>query len=197
MTARQGTSGKTVNRMLHIDESASRPPHQARGGAAALRRIRLCPTVPLPRCLQRALPGDPAHGRRARHRLSCALPRLAARFPGQGSDRRHCHDGRQGRSLEATRASRAIRTSYVHIAERRPDGIVIRGTKAIVTGAPYVHEFLVMPCRTHTEEDKDFRGVLRRAVRCARRDDRCAPRRSAGRERGKIFRQSTASQSAW
>ena len=42
---------------------------------------------------------------------------------------------------------------YVHVKERRPDGIVIRGTKAIVTGAPYVHEFLVMPCRTHGPED--------------------------------------------
>ena len=38
---------------------------------------------------------------------------------------------------------------------------MIRGTKAIVTGAPYMHEFLVMPCRTHTEEDADF------AVCCA------------------------------
>jgi aromatic ring hydroxylase len=26
-------------------------------------------------------------------------------------------------------------------------GIVISGTKAIVTGAPYMHELLVMPCR--------------------------------------------------
>ncbi len=29
--------------------------------------------------------------------------------------------------------------TYVHIKERRPDGIVIEGTKAIVTAAPYVH----------------------------------------------------------
>jgi 4-hydroxybutyryl-CoA dehydratase/vinylacetyl-CoA-Delta-isomerase len=50
---------------------------------------------------------------------------------------------------------------YVHIKERRPDGIVIRGTKAIVTGAPYMHAFLVMPCRTMTPEDADF------AVCCA------------------------------
>ena len=49
----------------------------------------------------------------------------------------------------------------MHIVERRPDGIVIRGTKAIVTGAPYVHDFLVMPCRTMTAEDADF------AVCCA------------------------------
>ena len=50
---------------------------------------------------------------------------------------------------------------YVHIKERRPDGIVIRGTKAIVTGTPYMYEFLVMPCRTRNAEDRDF------AVCCA------------------------------
>ncbi len=37
--------------------------------------------------------------------------------------------------------------TYIRIVERRPDGIVILGTKAIVTGAAYVHGFLVMPCR--------------------------------------------------
>ncbi|HRD76969.1 MAG TPA: 4-hydroxyphenylacetate 3-hydroxylase N-terminal domain-containing protein, partial [Hyphomicrobiaceae bacterium] len=48
------------------------------------------------------------------------------------------------------------RDVYVHVKERRPGGIVIRGTKAIVTAGPYVHELLVMPCRTMTEDDKDF-----------------------------------------
>ena len=51
--------------------------------------------------------------------------------------------------------------SYVHIVERSGKGIVISGTKAIVTGAPYMHEFLVMPCRNMTEADADF------AVCCA------------------------------
>ena len=51
--------------------------------------------------------------------------------------------------------------TYVHIVERRSDGIVISGTKAIVTSAPYVHELLVMPGRNMTEGDKDF------AVCCA------------------------------
>ncbi len=50
----------------------------------------------------------------------------------------------------------ANRDMYVHVNERRADGIVIRGTKAIVTGAAYMHEFLVMPCRTMTAEDADF-----------------------------------------
>ena len=51
--------------------------------------------------------------------------------------------------------------SYLHIVERRSDGIVISGVKAIVTGAPYMHELLVMPCRNMTELDQDF------AVCCA------------------------------
>ena len=50
---------------------------------------------------------------------------------------------------------------YVHVEKRRADGIIIRGTKAIVTGAPYMHEFLVMPCRTMSKDDADF------AVCCA------------------------------
>ena len=46
--------------------------------------------------------------------------------------------------------------AYLHIAERRADGIVLSGVKAIVTGAPYMHEFLVMPCRNMSEHDADF-----------------------------------------
>jgi 4-hydroxybutyryl-CoA dehydratase/vinylacetyl-CoA-Delta-isomerase len=46
--------------------------------------------------------------------------------------------------------------TYVHIVERNAQGVVISGTKAIVTGAPYMHEFLVMPCRHMGEADADF-----------------------------------------
>lgn len=46
--------------------------------------------------------------------------------------------------------------AYLHIAERRADGIVLSGVKAIVTGAPYMHELLVMPCRAMSEHDADF-----------------------------------------
>jgi len=51
--------------------------------------------------------------------------------------------------------------TYVHVVERSGRGIVISGTKAIVTGAPYMHEFLVMPSRQMGEADADF------AVCCA------------------------------
>jgi 4-hydroxybutyryl-CoA dehydratase/vinylacetyl-CoA-Delta-isomerase len=51
--------------------------------------------------------------------------------------------------------------SYVHVVERRADGVVISGTKAIVTSAPYVHELLVLPGRAMGPEDRDF------AIACA------------------------------
>ena len=35
--------------------------------------------------------------------------------------------------------------SYLHIAERRKEGIVLSGVKAIAAGAPYIHEVLVVP----------------------------------------------------
>src|SRR5690606_39316474 len=50
---------------------------------------------------------------------------------------------------------------YVHIVERNAKGVVINGTKAIVTGAPYMHELLVMPSRNMQEADAHF------AVCCA------------------------------
>ncbi len=58
-------------------------------------------------------------------------------------------------------AQQANPDTYVHIVERRADGIVISGTKAIVTAAPYVHELLVMPGRAMTAADAAF------AVCCA------------------------------
>ncbi|HSH42713.1 MAG TPA: 4-hydroxyphenylacetate 3-hydroxylase N-terminal domain-containing protein, partial [Arenicellales bacterium] len=51
--------------------------------------------------------------------------------------------------------------SYVHVVERRADGIVISGTKAIVTSGPYVHELFVLPGRAMSGDDVDF------AVGCA------------------------------
>jgi 4-hydroxybutyryl-CoA dehydratase / vinylacetyl-CoA-Delta-isomerase len=68
-------------------------------------------------------------------------------------------DGKGDRSLRPHQQPN--RDSYVHIDERSAKGIVISGAKAIVTGAPYMHELLVMPCRNMTEADRDF------AVCCA------------------------------
>lgn len=50
---------------------------------------------------------------------------------------------------------------YVHVIERRSDGIVIRGAKLHMTGAVNSHEILVMPTTAMDERSKDY------AVICA------------------------------
>jgi 4-hydroxybutyryl-CoA dehydratase/vinylacetyl-CoA-Delta-isomerase len=48
---------------------------------------------------------------------------------------------------------------YVHITERREDGIVIRGAKLHMTGAVNSHEILVMPTTAMNEASKDYAVV--------------------------------------
>jgi 4-hydroxybutyryl-CoA dehydratase/vinylacetyl-CoA-Delta-isomerase len=50
---------------------------------------------------------------------------------------------------------------FVHIIERRSDGIVVRGAKLHQTGALNSHEILVMPTQALSEDDRDY------AVACA------------------------------
>ncbi|TWB87490.1 4-hydroxybutyryl-CoA dehydratase/vinylacetyl-CoA-Delta-isomerase [Bradyrhizobium macuxiense] len=160
MTARQATSGKTVNRMLHINESAQDLLYK-------LEAVRLvCRTSG---CAQRYLTHDALNG------LYQATKLTDDRHGTDYSQRflNYLHEVQDqdltlGVAMTDAKGDRSRRPGlqanpdvYVHIKERRPDGIVIRGTKAIVTGAPYMHEFLVMPCRTHVPDDKDF------AVCCA------------------------------
>lgn len=68
-------------------------------------------------------------------------------------------DGKGDRSLRPH--AQANPDAHLRIVERNADGIVISGVKAIITGAPYMHELLVMPCRNMIEADKDY------AVCCA------------------------------
>ena len=48
---------------------------------------------------------------------------------------------------------------YVHVVERRDDGIVIRGAKLHMTGAVNSHEILVMPTTAMDERSKDYAVV--------------------------------------
>src|ERR1700723_2887029 len=160
MTARQATSGKVVNRMTHIDETSTDLLYK-------LEAVRLVCKVS--GCAQRYLThdamngifqatgrADDAHGADYSQRFLSYMHRVQDEDLTLGVAMTDAKGDRSKRP-----GLQANPDTYVHIAERRPDGIVIRGTKAIVTGAPYVHEFLVMPCRTHTKEDADF------AVCCA------------------------------
>lgn len=160
MTARQGTSGKTVNRMLHIDETSQ-------DLLSKLEAVRLvCRTSG---CAQRYLTHDALNGifqatKRTDDRHGTDYGQRFLAYLHEIQDR----DLTLGVAMTDAKGDRSVRPGrqanpdvYVRITERRPDGIVIRGTKAIVTGAPYMHEFLVMPCRTHLPGDEAF------AVCCA------------------------------
>jgi 4-hydroxybutyryl-CoA dehydratase/vinylacetyl-CoA-Delta-isomerase len=59
---------------------------------------------------------------------------------------------------------------YLHIVDKRPDGIVVRGAKASISGAAIANEIVVLPCTALSAEDgiyavsfavpSDTRGVL-------------------------------------
>jgi len=161
MTAVDAASGHTVNRMLHVNQSAGDLLNK-------LEAVRLlCQETG---CAQRYLAHDALN----------AIGQVSARIDDArgGTEHRdrfaaylqHVHDGDLSLGIAMTDAKgdrskrpheQAQPDAYVHVVEKNGRGIVISGTKAIVTGAPYMHELLVMPCRNMGEADKDF------AVCCA------------------------------
>ncbi len=160
MTAIEKESGKRVNRNLHIDRTSD-------DLLAKLEAVRImCREAG---CAQRYLVHDAFNG------LYQATQRCDA-DSGTGYFARfldfmaEVQDGDQTYGIAMTDAkgdrskkphNQKTADSYIHVVENRADGIVISGAKAIVTGAPYVHGFIVMPCRAMTPEDGAF------AVCCA------------------------------
>ena len=45
---------------------------------------------------------------------------------------------------------------YLHIVEKRPDGIVVRGAKASISGAAIAEEIVVVPCTALSAEGQDY-----------------------------------------
>ncbi len=158
--ARQGTSGKEVNRFLHINETTS-------DLLAKLEYTRVvCQETG---CAMRYLVMDGFNALyQASHRIDADTgSSYHARFVEfmhqvQDNDLTYAiamTDAKGDRSLRPSQQPNP--DSYVHVVERRPGGVVISGTKAIVTSAPYVHGLLVLPGRAMTAEDGDF------AIACA------------------------------
>jgi len=156
MLAVDAASGRSVNRMLHVNRSAGDLLNK-------LEAVRiLCQETG---CAQRYLAHDALN----------AIGQVCARIDdARGSTEhrarfadylRHVHDGDLSLGIAMTDAKgdrskrpheQAQPDTYVHVVEQDGRGIVISGTKAIVTGAPYMHEFLVMPCRNMGEDDAAF-----------------------------------------
>lgn len=161
MQAQDRLTGRRVNRMLHINSESGDLLNK-------LEAVRiLCQETG---CAQRYLVQDGLN----------ALYQVSARLDAESRDKTHVErftayldyvqekDLSIGIAMTDAKGDRSRRPhqqgnpdSYVHVVERNARGIVISGTKAIVTGAPYMHELLVMPCRNMTEADEAY------AVCCA------------------------------
>jgi len=161
MLASVSASGRTVPRMLHVNESAGDLLNK-------LEAVRvLCQETG---CAQRYLAHDALNaiaqvsariddargGNEHRERVAAYLAHVQANDLALGIA---MTDAKGERSRKPHQ--QANPDTYVHIVERTAKGLVISGTKAIVTGAPYMHELLVMPCRNMGPQDADF------AVCCA------------------------------
>ncbi len=159
--ATQSHRGRQVSRMLHLNESSADLLNK-------LEYVRLlCQETG---CAQRYLAQDALNGlaqavatiddargtREHRERFQAYLARVQDEDLSLGVA---MTDAKGQRSKKPHQ--QANPDTYVHTVERNAKGIVISGTKAIVTGAPYMHELLVMPSRNMGQADAAF------AVCCA------------------------------
>ncbi len=159
--ANQSKRNRIVSRMLHINESSGDILNK-------LEAVRvLCQETG---CAQRYLAHDAVNGiAQAVARIDDARgsTELRARFEDYLANVQD-RDLSLGAAMTDAKGDRSKKPheqanpdTYVHVVERNAKGIVISGTKAIVTGAPYMHELLVMPSRNMGRDDADF------AVCCA------------------------------
>ena len=161
MTARQHTSGKLVNRLSHINTSSGDLLNK-------LEAVRLvCQETG---CAQRYLTHDALN---AIGQVSSRIDDARGTTENTARFLNYLHrvqdqDLTLGIAMTDAKGDRSRRPheqsnvdSYVHVVEHNAlhngqRGIIISGTKAIVTGAPYMHELLVMPCRNMGKGDADF-----------------------------------------
>lgn len=153
--AEQHTSGHEVNRFMHINRDSA-------DLMAKLEYVRLvCQETG---CAMRYLTMDGFNAvYQAAHRIDADT---GSEYQARFVEYMHAVQGRDltvGIAMTDARGDRSLRPHqqavpdvYVHVDERRADGIVVSGVKAIVTSAPYVHELLVVPGRAMTESDADF-----------------------------------------
>ncbi|HEY2558207.1 MAG TPA: 4-hydroxyphenylacetate 3-hydroxylase N-terminal domain-containing protein [Caldimonas sp.] len=160
MTATERSSGQRVNRMLHVNRTADDLLDKLEATRLVCREVG---------CAQRYIAQDMLNG------LYQATRRCDAN---RGTDyhqrllaylhRVQEEDLAIGGAMTDAKGDRSRRPgaqgggdAYVRIVEKKPGGIVIRGVKAIVTGAPYMHELIVMPCRVMQADEAAY------AVCCA------------------------------
>jgi len=68
-------------------------------------------------------------------------------------------DVKGDRSLHASKQVQH-KDYYVRVVDRQKDGIVVRGAKYHISATAAANEAIVLPCRAHGEEDKDYAVVF-------------------------------------
>ncbi len=161
LTAKSHLTGKTVNRFLHIHQSADDLVTKVKMLRFLAQRTGSC----FQRCVgfdginavySTTFEMDAAKGTDYHQRFIAYLKDM------QEKDLMICGamtDSKGDRSLPPSQQPEP--DVFVHVKERRKDGIVISGSKQHQTGAVNSHEILLMPTIALREADKDF------AVSCA------------------------------
>jgi 4-hydroxybutyryl-CoA dehydratase/vinylacetyl-CoA-Delta-isomerase len=102
MRAVQASSGKSVNRMLHIDASSGDLLNKLEAVRVLCQETGCAQALPRARCVQRARPGDRADRRDKGTAYRERFFRLPARRAGPRHQRRHRDDRREGRPQQAS-----------------------------------------------------------------------------------------------
>ncbi|MDD5207126.1 MAG: 4-hydroxyphenylacetate 3-hydroxylase family protein [Desulfobacterales bacterium] len=156
MTARSHLTGKSVNRFTHIHQNIDDLVKKSKMGRLLGRETGCC----FQRCV----------GMDALNAVSIVSHKIDAKW-GTGYNQRFLkyleyvqeYDLTVDGAMTDTKGDRSLPPhkqpdpdAFLHVVERRKDGIVVRGAKAHQTGAVNSHEILVMPTLSMREDDREY-----------------------------------------
>jgi len=156
MTARSHLTGKSVNRFTHIHQTIDDLVKKSKMGRLLGRETGCC----FQRCV----------GMDALNAVSIVSHNIDAKW-GTEYNKRFLkyleyvqeHDLTVDGAMTDTKGDRSLPPhkqldpdAFLHVVERRKDGIVVRGAKAHQTGAVNSHEILVMPTLSMREDDREY-----------------------------------------
>ncbi len=156
MTATSHLTGKTINRFTHIHQSAS----------DLVKKVKMLRMIgrKTGSCFQRCVGLDAMNAVYTTtfemdQKLGTDYFQKARKFIGMVQEK----DLMIGGAMTDAKGDRGLRPSqqndpdmFVHVVERREDGIVVRGAKAHQTGSANSHMLLVMPTLNMTADDADY-----------------------------------------
>ena len=156
MTARSHLTGKTVNRFTHIHQSADDLVKKSKMGRLLGRETGCC----FQRCVgMDALNAVSIVSHNIDVKRGTEYNKRFLKYLAYVQENDLTVDG----AMTDTKGDRGLPPhkqpdpdAFLHVVERRKDGIVVRGAKAHQTGAVNSHEILVMPTLSMREEDRDY-----------------------------------------